>query len=60
MTKERKDDAASIGEEIGEHEPKDLNGLDPDRSLLSVNFATTENPYFSEHRNLDSKGQSEP
>ena len=28
---------------------KDLYGLEPEESLLSVEFATTENPYLSEH-----------
>lgn len=34
---------------------KRLNGLDPEMSLLSVNFATTENPYLNEHYQEDSK-----
>ncbi|WP_233522636.1 hypothetical protein [Peribacillus glennii] len=34
---------------------KGLYGLDPDTSLLSVNYATTENPYLSEHYNEESK-----
>jgi hypothetical protein len=28
---------------------KGFYGLDPEMSLLSVNFATTENPYLNEH-----------
>jgi hypothetical protein len=28
---------------------KGLYGLDPEMSLLSVSFATTENPYLNEH-----------
>jgi hypothetical protein len=38
----------------GEHQDKfskGLYGLDPETSLLSVNFATTENPYLNEHFN---------
>lgn len=36
-------------------EAKGLYGLDPETSLLSVNFATTENPYLNEHYQEDSK-----
>lgn len=32
---------------------KGLYGLDPDQSLLSVNFATTENTYLNEHYQQD-------
>lgn len=32
----------------------DPYGLDPETSLLSVNFATTENPYFNDHFNEES------
>jgi hypothetical protein len=34
---------------------KGLYGLDSEMSLLSVNFATTENPYLNEHHQEDSK-----
>jgi len=34
---------------------KGLYGLDPEMSLLSVQFATTENPYLNEHYQPDSK-----
>ncbi|WHY02886.1 hypothetical protein [Neobacillus sp. DY30] len=34
---------------------KGLYGLDPEMSLLSVNFATTENAYLNEHYQEDSK-----
>jgi hypothetical protein len=34
---------------------KGLYGLDPEMSLLSVSFATTENPYLNEHYQEDSK-----
>jgi hypothetical protein len=34
---------------------KGLYGLDPEMSLLSVNFATTENPYLNEHYQEDTK-----
>ena len=32
----------------------DPYGLNPETSLLSVNFATTENPYFNDHFNEES------
>lgn len=38
---------------------KGLYGLDPEMSLLSVQFATTENPYLNEHYQEDSKESSE-
>jgi hypothetical protein len=34
---------------------KGLYGLEPEMSLLSVNFATTENPYLNEHYQEDTK-----
>lgn len=34
---------------------KDMYGLDPEESLLSVNFATTENPHLNEHYQGNSK-----
>jgi hypothetical protein len=34
---------------------KGLFGLDPEMSLLSVNFANTENPYLNEHYQEDPK-----
>lgn len=34
-----------------------LYGIDPEQSLLSVNFATTENPYLNEHYQTDSKDE---
>lgn len=34
---------------------KGLYGLDPEMSLLSINFATTENAYLNEHYQEDSK-----
>ncbi|MCQ6274880.1 hypothetical protein JMM81_07870 [Bacillus sp. V3B] len=32
---------------------KGLYGLDPEMSLLSVHFATTENPFLNEHYQED-------
>ncbi|WP_419888099.1 hypothetical protein ACN6MT_22285 [Neobacillus niacini] len=34
---------------------KGLYGMDPEMSLLSVNFATTENTYLNEHYQEDPK-----
>ena len=34
---------------------KGLYGLEPEMSLLSVSFATTENPYLNEHYQEDPK-----
>lgn len=34
---------------------KGLYGLEPEMSLLSVNFATTENTYLNEHYQEDPK-----
>lgn len=34
---------------------KGYYGLDPEQSLQSVNFATTENAYLNEHYQEDSK-----
>jgi hypothetical protein len=34
---------------------KGFYGLDPEMSLLSVHFATTENPYLNEHYQVDTK-----
>jgi hypothetical protein len=42
------------GEKVDKNR-KGLYGLDPEMSLLSVNFATTENPYLNEHYQEDSK-----
>ncbi|MDR7077662.1 hypothetical protein J2Y03_002686 [Neobacillus niacini] len=33
---------------------KDLYGLDPEMSLLSANFAPSENPFLNEHYQEDS------
>ncbi|MED3563035.1 hypothetical protein [Bacillus xiapuensis] len=49
-----KDPQFQSGEEVGQL-AKGLYGLDPEMSLLSVNFATTENPLLNEHYQEDSK-----
>jgi hypothetical protein len=38
---------------------RDLYGIDPEDSLLSVNFATTENSYLNEHYQEVQKDQEE-
>ena len=38
---------------------KGLYGLNPEESLLSVNFATAENPYLNEHYGENPKDQDE-
>lgn len=45
------------GESLGKME-KGLYGLDPEMSLLSVSFATTENPYLNEHYQEDPKEEN--
>ncbi|GAE28203.1 hypothetical protein JCM9140_4413 [Halalkalibacter wakoensis JCM 9140] len=54
MTNKRKDPQFQSGEDES-NKRKGLYGLDPEESLLSVNFATTENPYLNEHYQEDSK-----
>jgi hypothetical protein len=44
----------SSGEDV-DNELKGYYALDPEQSLQSVNFATTENPYLNEHFQEDSK-----
>lgn len=41
------------GDEIERKLIKRLYGVDPEMSLLSVNFATTENEYLNEHTKDD-------
>jgi hypothetical protein len=53
MEKE-KDPQFQSGEEL-EQLAKGLYGIDPEMSLLSVSFATTENPYLNEHYQEDPK-----
>jgi hypothetical protein len=54
MAKEKKEPMFQSGEMTNKLD-KGLYGLDPEMSLLSVNFATTENPYLNEHYQNDSK-----
>ena len=45
--------------ELTEEELKGYYGMDPEQSLLSVNFATTENTYLNEHYSEDTKESGE-
>ncbi|GAE36962.1 hypothetical protein [Halalkalibacter akibai] len=56
MSKKEKDPQFQSGEQTKDV-LKGLYGLESDESLLSVNFATTENPYLAEHYAEDSKDQ---
>jgi hypothetical protein len=53
LTKE-KEPAYESGE-LGDKQFKSCFGMDPEQSLLSVNFATTDNPYLNEHEPNDTK-----
>ncbi|WP_227936401.1 hypothetical protein [Alkalihalobacillus deserti] len=50
-------DKNKLSNERSKKDQKDLFGLDPDESLISVNFATTENHYLNEQGQLDSPDQ---
>ncbi|MDR7245186.1 MULTISPECIES: hypothetical protein [Priestia] len=52
--KEKKEPHFRSGE-LENAELKGYYGMDPETSLQSVNFATTENPYLNEHYQEDSK-----
>ncbi|MCH6265979.1 hypothetical protein [Neobacillus citreus] len=54
MTDRNKEPQFQSGE-AEDKSDKGLYGLDPEMSLLSVNFATTENPFLNEHYQEDSK-----
>jgi hypothetical protein len=41
--------------ELVDNKLKGYYGMDAEQSLLSVNFATTENPYLNEHYQNDPK-----
>jgi hypothetical protein len=58
MSEKEKDPQFQSGEQVDQLE-KGLYGLEPDMSLLSVNFATTENLYLNEHYQEDSKDSDE-
>ncbi|WP_180954135.1 hypothetical protein [Bacillus sp. M6-12] len=53
MAKGKKKEPQFQSGELLEEKLKGLYALDPETSLLSVNFATTENPYLNEHYNED-------
>lgn len=50
----RKEPMFQSGEQV-DKKRKGYYGLEPDESLLSVNFATTENTYLNEHYSEESK-----
>ncbi|MDW4510984.1 hypothetical protein R7236_21565 [Priestia megaterium] len=52
--KEKKEPQFRSGE-LENEELKGYYGMDPETSLQSVNFATTENLYLNEHYQEDSK-----
>jgi hypothetical protein len=52
--KEKTEPQFKSGELVND-ERKGYYGMDPETSLQSVNFATTENPYLNEHYQEDSK-----
>jgi hypothetical protein len=52
MKGEKREPQFQSGKNVTKAE-KGLYGLDPEMSLLSVNFATTENPYLNEHYQED-------
>ncbi|MED4017168.1 MULTISPECIES: hypothetical protein [Sutcliffiella] len=54
MDKKKKEPMFQSGE-LTEEELKGYYGMDPEQSLLSVNFATTENTYLNEHYSEDTK-----
>ncbi|MGG3471114.1 hypothetical protein ABES02_27045 [Neobacillus pocheonensis] len=54
MEQKEKDPQFQIGEMVN-NEFKGLYGVDPEMSLLSVNFATGENSYLNEHYQEDPK-----
>ena len=56
MAKEKKEPMFQSGEMTDEL-ARGLYGLDPEMSLLSVNFAPAENQYLNEHYQNDSKDE---
>ncbi|WP_169729591.1 hypothetical protein [Ectobacillus panaciterrae] len=52
--KKKKEPLFQSGESVKD-ERKGHYSMDPEMSLQSVNFATTENPYLNEHYQEDSK-----
>lgn len=58
MAEKEKEPQFQSGEEMDKL-AKGLYGIDPEMSLLSVSFATTENPYLNEHYQEDSKESKE-
>jgi hypothetical protein len=51
---QKKEPMFQSGEQV-DKKRKGYYGVEPDESLLSVNFATTENTYLNEHYSEESK-----
>ncbi|WP_409299801.1 hypothetical protein [Peribacillus sp. SCS-155] len=51
--KREKDPQFQVGEDVDKMQ-KGMYGLNPETSLYSVNYATTENPYLNEHYSEES------
>ena len=58
MTREEKGPMFQSGETTDQLY-KGLYGMEPEMSLLSVNFATTENPFLNEHYQNDPKDKED-
>lgn len=58
MTKEKKEPMFQSGE-MTDKMYEGLYGLEPEMSLLSVNFASSENPYLNEHYQEEPKDEEE-
>ncbi|MDE5416319.1 hypothetical protein [Alkalihalobacterium chitinilyticum] len=58
MTKSQKETLFKSGEDINDKR-KGYYGMEPEQSLLSVSFATTENEYLNEHYQEDPKEDQE-
>ncbi|WP_173427585.1 hypothetical protein [Mesobacillus campisalis] len=54
--KEKGEPQFKSGQSVND-EFKGYYGMDPEMSLQSVNFATTENPYLNEHFQEDPKDE---
>ncbi|MFV8830450.1 hypothetical protein [Alkalihalobacterium sp. APHAB7] len=58
MTKSKKEPLFQSSEDINDKR-KGYYGMEPEQSLLSVSFATTENEYLNEHYQEDPKEDQE-
>ncbi|MBM7605933.1 hypothetical protein JOC75_003961 [Metabacillus crassostreae] len=53
------EESQNLNAEPSKEEFNKLFGMDPEVSLQSVNFATTENPYLNEYGHEDCNGEIE-